>query len=381
VARDLAGNPLSLLLHSWPPGVNRFIFRDIVVNVALYVPAGVTGHLAFRRFGKMWLSVAAPIVICTVVSGSIEMIQLFVPSRDTSALDLATNVAGAAIGVFLAVMTEDVFLENRVLAAERKARKTAKPPDRATLALLGCWIVWLWFPLFPVMGRTILGHKLNVFFGSPVADPVPFFSALLAWLLAGNLFLAGGLRPVRRLMAISTAVIPAQLFIVDRQPVLAEMTGALAGAVGFVLLSPWRRSHRDAWWKLTAWAFLGMVVVRGLAPFRFSGAIVNSFSWIPFGGFLQMNWQSGVQVMAEKSFWYGGAIWLLRASGMRLVSATVLVTATLLSIEIAQMHLHGRIAEITDPLWGIFAGCAIAVVSNRAAALRESGQAKAPAPH
>src|SRR5690349_9129967 len=73
VAVDLAANPLWLLFHAWPPKFTRFILRDVVINVVLYVPAGVTGHLAFRRFGKRWLSLVAPILICTVFSASIEM--------------------------------------------------------------------------------------------------------------------------------------------------------------------------------------------------------------------------------------------------------------------------------------------------------------------
>ena len=65
------------------------------------------------------------------------MIQLFIPSRDTSALDLATNVAGSILGVFLALMTEDVFLQRRALAAARNVRKSSRLPDPGCSRL--CW--------------------------------------------------------------------------------------------------------------------------------------------------------------------------------------------------------------------------------------------------
>jgi len=364
VARDLTANPLSILLRSWPAEFNRFLFRDIVVNIALYLPAGVTGHLAFRKFGKTWLSISAPILICTMVSASVETIQLFVPPRDTSLLDLATNVTGSVLGVFLGVTIEDVFLRNRALTAARKIRKPARPPDRVALVLLGCWLIWLWFPLFPILGRTTLANKLSIFFHSPLLDLIPFLSAAVAWFAAGNFFWAGAVRPARRWTAISTGLIPTQLFILDRQPVTAELTGAVVGATCFIFLWSMRRTYKNAWWKITAWAFLATIVVRGLAPFRFFAAATTSFSWIPFSGFLTMNWQTGVQVIAEKSFWYGSAIWLLRASGMSVLKATALVAATLLGIEIAQTHLTGRVAEITDPLWGIFAGCAIVILGR-----------------
>lgn len=355
---SLPASPLLLLINSWPAAFNRFIFRDVVVNVALYVPAGITGYLAFRRFGKMWLSVAATVTICTVWSASIEMIQLFVPGRDTSALDLATNMIGATIGVMLAIVLEDVLVA-------RRSRKQWKSLDGAAIALLFCWLSWLWFPLFPVMGRTALRHKADLFIHAPFLQAVPFFSAMAAWLAAGSLLQAAGLRPVRRWLAISVAFIPLQVFIVDRQPVLAAFAGSVAGAACFVLLRPMRKTHRDAYWKMVAWAFLAAIVFRGLSPFQFA-ATAAPFEWVPFSGFLNMNWQSGIQVIAEKFFWYGTAIWLMRRAGLRAVPATALVAVVLLGIEVAQRRLPGHVAEITDPLWAIFTSAAMVVLARNA---------------
>jgi VanZ family protein len=351
-----------MLLHSWPFAFNRFIFRDIVVNIALYIPAGLTGHLAFRKFGRMWLSLAAPVLICTVWSASIEMIQLYVPSRTCSAVDLATNVLGSMIGVFFAMLLEDVFLFNRAQLASRTLQKPRRQPDRAALALLACWAAWLLFPLFPVMGRYVLRHKLDFFLHSPIVDPVPFLSTALAWLAAGNLFRAGALRPARWLTAISVILIPAQFFIVDRQPAPAELAGAVVGAACFSIFWQKRNVYGSAYWKILAWTFLATIIVRGLAPFRFLSAPVP-FSLIPFSGFLNMYWQPGIQEMAQKSFWYGTAIWLMRASGLKSRTTTALVAAVLLLIEIAQTHIPGHTAEITDPLWAIFAGWALTIIA------------------
>ena len=360
----LPANPLLMLLRSWPSDFTRFIFRDVVVNVALYVPAGLTGHLAFRRYGKMWLSLTAPVLICTVWSATIEMVQLFIPTRDTSALDLLTNVIGSIIGVVLGIVIEDVLVLRRARVAATQSRRRLKTPDRSAVALLVCWLSWLWFPLFPVLGRTLLLHKVDLFLHAPFAQPVPFVSAMLAWLAAGNLLQASALRPARRWLAISVVFIPVQLFIVDRQPVAAAVAGAVAGVLTFTFLWPLRKSHRGVYWKTTAWAFLAAIVFRGLAPFHFS-AVAVPFEWIPFSGFLNMNWQSGMQVIAEKFFWYGTAIWLMRRSGMRVVPATALIAVVLLGIEIAQTRLPGHVAEITDPLWAIFtSGAMVAIARN-----------------
>jgi VanZ family protein len=311
----------------------------------------------------MWLSLTAPVLICALWSAMIEMVQLFVPTRDTSALDLSTNVIGSMIGVVLGIVLEDVLVLRRARVTATQSRRHRKTPDRSAATLLFCWLSWLWFPLFPVLVRTVLLPKIDLFLHARFAQPVPFLSAMLAWMAAGNLLQAAALRPARRWLAISVAFVPLQLFIVDRQPVAAAFAGAIAGTLAFTLLWPLRKSHRGTYWKITAWAFLAVIVFRGLAPFHFSVAALP-FEWIPFSGFLNMNWQSGIQVIAEKFFWYGTAIWLMRRSGMRVVPATALIAVVLLGIELTQTHLPGHVAEITDPLWAIFTSAAMVAIAR-----------------
>lgn len=351
-----------MLLHSWTFALNRYIVRDIAVNIALYIPAGIAGNLAFRKFGKTWLSLTAPVLICTLWSASIEMLQLYVPSRTCSAIDLVTNIIGAIIGVSCTALLEDVFLLNRAHAAADLSRKPRRQPDRAALALLTCWVVWLLFPVFPVMGRYVLNQKLHVFLHSPVMDPLPFLSMAVVWYAAGTLCRAAALRPARWLTVISILLIPAQFFIVNRRPVRAELAGAIAGAAFFALLWQKRTPRGTRYWKILAAVFLATIVMHGLAPFRLLTAPVP-FSPIPFAAFLNMEWQPGIQILAQKTFWYATAIWLVRASGTRLRTATGIVAVTLLLIEIAQTRISGHTPEITDPLWAIFLGWALHLIA------------------
>ena len=351
------------MLHSWTAEYDRFLIRDAVINIAIYIPAGLTGHLAFRKFRKPWLSLVAPVVIGTALSASIEMIQLFVPSRVTSALDLVNNIGGTVIGVFLGVMLED-FVDRRVRGATQTISRQA---DRSALSLLACWAVWLLFPLMPITGHTPIFWKFEIFLKAPVMDLVPFISALIAWFVVGSLMRAGGIKSARLLGLLSVLFIPAELFIVSRQPSPAALVGAVVGALSYSFFWPRRRDGRPMFRIVQAWAFLGVIVVRGLAPFTFVSEAFP-FSFVPFAGFLGADWQTGVQLIAEKFFWYGTAAWLLRASGLRLLNATGIVAVILLVIEIAQTHLPGRTAEITDPLWGIVAGWSIFILGSGRAA-------------
>ena len=357
---ELSASPLSILLHSWPAHINIFILRDVVINIAIYVPAGLTGHLAFRKFGKLWLSLTAPVAISTIVSASIEMIQLYVPSRNTSCLDLVTNVFGSVLGVVLAAALEEVIEIRSARLGELRRRR--KPADRSALVMLVCWIAWLWFPFIPIFGRTALRQKVALFHAAPW-NSVQFASAAMVWFAAGALFLASSIRPARWWPLIASLLVGGQLFISGEQPSATELEGALAGAILWIIFWPKRKVWRDGYRRVQALAFILILLIRGLVPFTFSSA-VNNFLWIPFDGFLETDWQDGVRLVLEKFFWYGLAFWLLKKSGMRPWIAAALVSAILLLIEIAQIHLPGRTAEITDPLLGLFAAGVLTVLSR-----------------
>jgi hypothetical protein len=67
---------------------------DILLNVLLYVPLGALVH---ALTGSARLAVALAIGLST----GIELLQLFIPGRTSSAVDLLSNTAGASIGFAL----------------------------------------------------------------------------------------------------------------------------------------------------------------------------------------------------------------------------------------------------------------------------------------
>jgi glycopeptide antibiotics resistance protein len=98
---QLAASPLWVLIHSWPTAIDRYLIRDIAVNLLIYMPIGVFGFLAFRQNMGSTFAVIATVMIGLVLSGSVEMIQLFDDARECSASDVVCNVSGTAIGVGL----------------------------------------------------------------------------------------------------------------------------------------------------------------------------------------------------------------------------------------------------------------------------------------
>lgn len=94
-------------------------------------------------------------------------------------------------------------------------------------------------------------------------------------------------------------------------------------------------------------------------------ANATAFSWMPFHASLTADWLHGILVLIEKTYYYGAAVWLLRAAGTRLLEACVVMTAILGVIEIIQTHMPGRIPDITDPLLAILMTFGIAILSRK----------------
>lgn len=269
-----------------------------------------------------------------------EMIQLFEPTRNCSMIDVVCNTLGAALGTLAGWLFEELSL-----IRSTKSRPVRAFVDRAALALLFCWVAYLVFPLFPTLGRTVGRHKIEIFLHTGLS-PVTVASSAACWFVVGSLLLAAGIRHARVWLVVGLIALPAQILIVFRQPVLAELVGAIIGATLFLLLG------KSIPPRLTALAFLMLLIVRGLAPFHFADTPAF-FSWLPFGGFLAMDWRPGTVLLLEKVFYYGTAIWLLRAAGIRLLWGAPMVALMLAAIEAAQIWIPGRTAEVTDPILAI----------------------------
>jgi VanZ family protein len=305
----------------------------------------MSGYLGLRRF-----RIVGPVVVGAVVSACVEMAQLYTDSRICSAFDLLNNIIGSALGVALGMLFE------RVAGPELVEPGRHKVKDRRAVALLFCWAGSLVFPLYPEMHLIVLRADLRQFAHSPLFATLPFLSAAASWLVAGRLLSASGVPGARVWLGISVLLLPAQFIIVSRQPTRVECLGAIAGFVLFLVVG-----SRGA--RVVAWFFLGLLVIRGLAPFHLGEA--HRFLWIPFQGFLDMNWQTGIETLLEKMFYYGAAVWLLRASGLRLQVACGIVVVLLGCIEGLQTWLPGRTAEITDPLLGVLMGGGFLALRSR----------------
>jgi hypothetical protein len=84
----------------WPEHFDRSVATDGVVNIAGFIPFGLLTCLCLR----CWTGWSIPRCLATTilagasVSLAIELLQVLLPTRDSSLADLVTNILGATIG-------------------------------------------------------------------------------------------------------------------------------------------------------------------------------------------------------------------------------------------------------------------------------------------
>jgi VanZ like family/Concanavalin A-like lectin/glucanases superfamily len=96
-------------------------FQDIVINISGFVPLGFffCAFLNTRNVRRVSVPLAA-IISGTAVSLTIEVLQFYLPTRDSSLTDVMSNALGTVIGVVL-----HWFMSTSVVALKRRILKTS----------------------------------------------------------------------------------------------------------------------------------------------------------------------------------------------------------------------------------------------------------------
>lgn len=93
-----------ILVPSWKvQELSRSFWSDAAVNVLGFIPLGFAVSVWLRRGNeeKRLSSMAVAILFGAAISFAIELLQAYLPTRDTSLTDLLANILGTSIGTLL----------------------------------------------------------------------------------------------------------------------------------------------------------------------------------------------------------------------------------------------------------------------------------------
>jgi len=341
--------PWAVLLHSWPSEWNRFVLRDVVINVLLYVPLGAVACL-------VWLprlraaAAAAATAFGFALSLSMELLQNYVPGRTTSLSDLATNTIGAAAGSCLALALAPEIVPSLRAHAQRASAGAAW--------LLACWGAYQLYPFFPVVGSTHLRQAVHALIVTHSFSPVQAWEAAAEWFAAGLALEAVVGRSRTPWLAGAMLVLGLRIFMPSRSLALEEVAGAALALLAWEILPSKRRIGIGVWMALSA------IVLAELAPFHFTRHAAP-FSWIPLAASFEYDRWAALLTLLRKSFLYGAAVWLLARSGIRYPVAGGALAAGLLVLEMVQRYLPGRTPEITDSFIALVMAAVLWALSDR----------------
>jgi len=135
------------------PEKARFVRFDVAINVVAYAPFG----FLLALIGD-WRRAAARFALAAGVGAALslvmESIQTFLPTRDASVVDLASNALGASLGGLLALGFNRVpGLRGRLRRWRHRVFLSNRSGDLG-LALLGIWLLAQMNPGIPLFAAT-----------------------------------------------------------------------------------------------------------------------------------------------------------------------------------------------------------------------------------
>lgn len=271
-----------------PPEIRRFLFapwphyitlEDVLVNIGAYLPLGFLVARALMRHLGPASAVAAAALFACATSVAMETIQMFMPTRIASNVDVLTNSLGGLIGALVAPLFAPTRMVGIRLARVRRAWFTYGQATDIGLVLLCVWLATQLNPTAQLFGTGNLRGTLDLpalFIHTPRLLLAAEASVAALNVLALGLTTAALTRDrVPRAAAIALLLAAAfaiktlaAVFILKSAGPFTWLTpGVVAGVViAVLLLCALVRAPKRAQWIIASLCFAAAIAVINLAP-------------------------------------------------------------------------------------------------------------------
>jgi VanZ family protein len=337
---------------------------DHIANVLLYLPLGFCLFLwlatRLRRVPALLLAT----LLGASLSLAIEVAQVYVSARVPSLKDLALNTLGTALGAGGGLLWRGIA---RLMHMPTREESPQRDPGAALV--VASWLIFRFAPFIPQLDLGKLKAALRPLF-EPQWDPVSIFIYLACWLTV-NQAIGSLVRRSRRLEAllfVIAAVLVGRLIVTNQSFVADELCALL---LLLPLLVFMHRATEQVRSTILLGSLTAALIIETLAPFDFAVPAADFDFW-PFLIWFELGPSAAFEATAWMSllgrlFLFTALLWLLRARGLRVQSATACVVALVLAIEIAQLWLPGEDSSITDPVLALALGWIFSAFAPRRA--------------
>jgi VanZ family protein len=277
--RDWRSPPEEILHFLFAPWPRYITLPDVVVNFAAYVPLGLLLSTVFgARYGPARGAVAATLA-AALLSLAMEAVQMFLPARIASNVDLLANSLGALVGAMAApLLAPSRVLGGRIHTARRRLFLEGLPAD-AGLVIVGLWLITQLHPTAQLFGAGAVRATLELpsyFTHTPWLALSGEAVVVLLNLLGVGLMLSALTRESeRRMLVIGTVIATALGFKILNAAALGQASapfawltpGVMLGlCAGWLLLWGAVRLPRPAQLAVSAVCIVAATVAINLAP-------------------------------------------------------------------------------------------------------------------
>lgn len=157
--RDLGAPALAWITSGWPRYSTWF---DIVANVLGYLPFGFLWATVLQKRCGRALAIPVVAVFGAALSGTMETLQNYLPTRVPSNLDLTGNASGATLGAIMGALWGGILLSGGRLAALRDRIIIPGFTGDSGLVLMGLWLLTQVNPESLLFGNGDLRRALGI---------------------------------------------------------------------------------------------------------------------------------------------------------------------------------------------------------------------------
>lgn len=320
---------------------------DVLGNVMLFVPLGLSGAMALRRWP---LGGTLLLLVCGVaLAVALQVAQLWTGGRTAALYDAAWNSAGLVVGIVLATL----YLQ--VLA--KRASANFATPRLAALLIVAAWFASHLLPWVPSFDWQHIKDNLK-----PLRAGLDGISPLLTMEIAIRALPAG------EALAVAFGAVGALLFVpaaallllgkavVVGQSVNVSVVCGLGGGAALTLAGQLLGDGQRR--RLIALVLFVGIAALALLPFDPYAPLLAA-DWVPFAGLLRNNMLLNARSLIGRLFLYAGLLWLLRVEGARPLPASLGLALWLAMLELLQVVMPGQRADLTEPLWALLCGWAV----------------------
>jgi VanZ family protein len=309
---------------------------DVLGNLILFLPWGLASGLTRTNGAANYRHTALGLALAVIL----QVLQLALPTRDAAISDIIWNGAGIYIGQFVLAPLIQRFRDEHTELFSAQILPL-------TLAVL--WLATQTLPCIPSLDMSLLRASAKAFLAPNPWLLAPFSVTFAGTLVLGHIALTQFPARFARfalpaLAMLLPMVLFTRLFIIQNTPHWHDAAAMLSGYMAVLLL---RTPQRVA---PTAFAALLLsLTLTGLAPYSWD-SVGSHFNWLPFVGYLQGNMLGNLRELLETTWHCAALLWLAYCIGARVQGIGVFVVMWVLMLEVIQIWLQGRSADITPAL-------------------------------